>query len=562
MPGEGGSDMAARHMTGRVRHGSTGRLWLCWGAAVFVLTGCVTFPNVPTTHIVMANGRGNPVDPTGNVDCRDKPDSCQDSRSESRHVWVPPVEYRQMDRGAQGAGLPAHSPGSYEVYLKALFEDLVKNAPTKNNKKQILIFIHGGLNTQVGTVERAVDLLRAIPQAEYYPIVINWQSSLFSSYFDHLLYIRQGKSWDRLVVLTTPLFVPVYFAADVARAVTRAPIVWYFEVQNWVKSVGEPETIVEADAIAQELEQDYRTDPSGDALKMAHDPADRRGRWDAALAYTTAFLTAPTKLVSSMFIDAFGKSAWEVMLRLTHLLYHTEREFFQSRKVAVDERKPERPTSHIKSDGALSVFLRGLQVVLSRNGGVDAWEITLVGHSMGTIVLNQMVREFGVNTAPGSDGTSPPAEVVLPFNRIVYMAGAATVRDYQDSLFPYLRRNQAAQVYHLILHPRAELRERFDPGIPRLDFPPRGSLLVWVDDFLSAPETPLDRTVGRYENLLPTVHNMPNELRRRVHIKSFGNGRDGRTPQKHGDFTAHLKFWKPECWWSPGADYPSGCYGE
>jgi hypothetical protein len=516
----------------------------------------------------MVNGRGNPVDPTGNIWCRQKPESCNDPREETRHLWILPVDYRQMDRGFPAASsLPlssmdssAASSNSYDDYLQALFKDLVAHAPTKREKRQILLFVHGGLNLQVGTIERAHELMQAIPGEDYYPIFINWQSSLFSSYFDHLVHVRQGESWDGWGLLTTPLFVPVYFGADVARAIARAPIVWYFMVQNWVKSAWNSETIAEADAIATELEQEHRANPAGDVLKMAHDPVDRREIWDAALAHTTTALTAPTKLVGSMFIDAFGKSAWEIMLRRTHMLYHTEREFFESRKVAADERRRDRPTSRIRPDGALSVFLRQLQDVLSRNGGVDSWEITLVGHSMGTIVLNQMVREFGVKPAAGDGAGTPAAEVALPFNRIVYMAGAATVRDYQDSLFPYLRRNRNAHVYHLILHPKAEIRERFDPGIPYLDLPPRGSLLVWVDEFLSAPETPLDRTVGRYENLLPAVHNTPDEVRGRVHIKAFGTGRDVRAPHEHGDFTSHLKFWKSECWWSPGADYPPGCY--
>ena len=539
-----------------------GILLPCGLLVVLVVAGCATLANVPTTHIVMANGRGNPVDPTGNIGCRDKPDSCKDAKEESRHLWILPVEYRQMDRRSPGANPSDQSPGSYEAYLKGLFEDLARNAPVKNNKRQVLIFAHGGLNTQVGTVERARDLMQAIPREEYYPIFINWQSSLFSSYFDHLVFVRQGQSWDGWGAVTTPVFVPVYFAADVARAIARAPIVWYFLAQNWVKSAGSTDAIAEADAIAKELEREYRTNPSGNVLKMAHDPADERKPWDAVLAHATAAVTIPTKLIGSMFIDAFGRSAWEIMLRRTHMLYHTEREFFESQKVAVDEGLPETPTSHIKPDGALSVFIRGLQAVVDRNGGPDAWDITLVGHSMGTIVLNQMVREFGLRTEGSSDGQSATAGVALPFNRIVYMAGATTVRDYQDSLFPYLRENRNARVYHLMLHPKAEVRERFDPGIPYMDLPPRGSLLVWVDDFLSTPETPLDRTVGRYENLISAVHNTPDELRGRVHIKAFGAGRDVRAPQKHGDFTSHLKFWKPECWWSPGTDYPRGCYGE
>jgi hypothetical protein len=518
----------------------------------------------------MVNGRGNPVDPTGNIDCREKPQSCKDPQDKSRHLWIPPVEYRQMERGSVAASsLPLSSAGpvvaasnSYDDYLQALFKDLVAHAPTKREKRQILIFVHGGLNLQVGTIERAHELIQMIPASDYYPIFINWQSSLFSSYFDHLFHIRQGESWDGWGLLTTPLFVPVYFGADVARAIARAPIVWYFMAQNWVKSASTSEAITEADAIATELEQEFRANPAGNVLKMAHDPSDRRGLGAAVLAHTTTALTAPTKLIGSMFIDAFGKSAWETMLRRTHLLYHTERESFESGKVAVDEGRPDRPTSRIKPDGALSVFLRQLQDVLARNGGVDAWEITLVGHSMGTIVLNQMIREFGAASTTGAGGESPAPRAALPFNRIVYMAGAATVRDYQDSLFPHLRRNRDARMYHLILHPKAEIRERFDPGIPYLDLPPRGSLLVWVDEFLSAPETPLDRTVGRYENLITAVHNTPDEVRSRVHIKAFGAGPDVRAPQKHGDFTSHLRFWKSECWWSPGTDYPSDCYSQ
>ncbi|MGH7260460.1 MAG: hypothetical protein ACREI9_07230 [Nitrospiraceae bacterium] len=546
----------------RTRRLMRGTLLSCGLLVVLAVAGCATLTNVPTTHIVMANGRGNPVDPTGNIGCRDKPDSCKDAKGESRHLWLMPVEYRQMDRRAPGTSLPDHSPGSYEAYLKALFEDLVKNAPTRNNKKQILIFAHGGLNTQVGTVERALDLMQAIPKEAYYPIFINWQSSLFSSYFDHLVFIRQGESWDGWGLLTTPVFVPVYFGADVARAIARAPLVWYFLAQNWVKSAGNTDAVAEAEKIAKELEEEYGKNPSGNVLKMAHDPEDRRETWDAALAHTTSAFTIPTKLIGSMFIDAFGKSAWDIMLRRSHMLYHTEREFFESQKVAVDEGKNETATSHIKSDGALSVFLRQLQDMVDRNGGREAWEITLVGHSMGTIVLNQMIRDFGLKTVATSDGKSSAAVVALPFNRIVYMAGATTVRDYQDSLFPYLRENQQAEVFHLMLHPKAEVRERFDPGIPYVDLPPRGSLLAWVDDFLSTPETPLDRTVGRFENLLSAVHNTPDELRGRIHIKAFGVGGDVRAPQKHGDFTAHLKFWKPECWWSPGVDYPPDCYGQ
>lgn len=531
---------------------------LSLGLIVAAVAGCATLPTVPTTHIVMVNGRGNPVDPTGNIGCRNKPDSCKDPNQESRHLWIPPVEYRQMDRTALVAAsgsLPSSTSdeafsNSFDVYLKALLKDLEQTAPIRNNRRQVLIFIHGGLNTQVGTVERAVEFLGTIPKTDYYPVFINWQSSLFSSYADHLVHIRQGESWDGLGLLTTPVFVPVYFAADVVRAIARAPIVWYFLAQNWVKSIATTDVQVEVNAVTDELEREYRKDPSGNTIKIAYDKTDYRSPWQAALAHTTATLTIPTKLVGSMFIDAFGKSSWDVMLRRTHMLYHTEREFFESRKVAIDEGKPDRPTSHINPDGAVSVFMRRLSELIHQTGGAEKWEITLVGHSMGTIVLNQLIRDFGA------------AEKVLPFDHIIYMAGATTVRDYQDTIFPYLYRNPRASMFHLTLHPKSEIRERFDPGIPYLDLPPRGSLLVWVDEFLSNPETVLDRTVGRFENLVTALHNTPDDLRGRLYLKSSAAGKEGSGPQKHGDFTQYLKFWKPECWWSPGLEYPPGCYDE
>ena len=548
-------------------------LVLCLGAALFPSVGCTPLKDVPTTHIVMVNGRGNPVDPTGNILCRGKPETCRKPNGESYHMWGFPVEYRQMGRTSSppassspaSAGLTGQTPNSYDTYLKALFDDLLKKAPTKNGKRQILIFVHGGLNTQVGTVERARELMQEIPQEDYYPIFINWQSSLFSSYADHLFHVRQGISWDGWEMVTIPVFVPLYFVADVTRAVARAPLVWVFLGWNWVKSVGNTDALAEANAIAKELEEEYARKRSDDVLKMAYSPLDQRKPLDAALAHTTATLSIPTKLVGSMIIDAFGKSAWEIMLRRTHMLYHTEREFFESQKVAIDQRlqvpnTSEAPTPHIKPDGGLSAFMRELQRLVDQEGGREAWDITLVGHSMGTIVLNQMIREFGLKTMDSPEGKSVTTGAALPFNHIVYMAGAATVRNYQDSVFPYLRENRNAKIFHLVLHPKAEVRERFDPGIPYADLPPRGSLLVWVDDFLSAPETPLDRTVGRFENLLQAVHTTPDDLRGRVHIKAFGVGGNVKAPQKHGDFTEGFKFWRPACWWSPGPEPAPDCY--
>ncbi|MBM4133912.1 MAG: hypothetical protein FJ245_09110 [Nitrospira sp.] len=195
------------------------------------------------------------------------------------------------------------------------------------------------------------------------------------------------------------------------------------------------------------------------------------------------------------------------------------------------------------------------------------WEVTLVGHSMGTIILNEMIRRFGVVTEKDASGAER-VTFVMPFNRIVYMAAASSIRDFEDTIFPYLTMNTNAQFYHLTLHEEAEERERQDLSIPNTDweipyFDPlmRGSLLVWIDDFLSNPQTYLDRTLGNYANLMLTAHDTPEGLRDRIHIKAFSAGATEPTPQKHAEFTNKFRFWREACWMPSQASQPD-CYVE
>jgi len=473
-----------------------------------VLAGCSSIPQVPTEHIVMFSGRGNPVDPTGNIGCADEPAPCNGS-----HFWL--TSYPEMKRGP------------YQDYLSKLFEAMRRDAPVVDGKRRLLIFFHGGLNTQVGTIERAVDLNKSIEAAGYFPIFVNWQSSLVSSYRDHLIFIRQGQDLGWWGV---PL-APFYLLTDVARSVARAPVVWVFQLWNDIQSwpMVTPPSDTDAGRIVADVKKEGIID-----LAEGDDKRDTAEMVSSGLSWV---VTAPTKLLISPFLDAFGKSAWDIMLRRTDLLYHTDGEFSTESDVA-KEAHLEKGYQSVQADGGLSVFMRRLQAEIAQHDGADKWDITLVGHSMGTIVLNHMIRDFG---------TSPSG--TMPFNRIVYMAAAATVKDYEDSIFPYLAKNLDAEFYHLTLQERAEVRDRWEP-IRYVDLPPRGSLLVWVDEFLANPGTLHDRTVGRFTNLTVALHDTPQELRRRIHIKEFNVGASflGTDPQKHGDFTDPFTFWKQECW--------------
>ncbi len=494
-------------------------VWVGLSLWAAVLAGCSSIPQVPTEHIVMVNGRGNPVDPTGNIGCSEEPAPCKGS-----HFWL--------------TAYPEVSRDRYAAYLSELFEAMKERAPVVNGKRRVLIFVHGGLNTQVGTIERAATLHGTILEAGYFPVFVNWQSSLFSSYLDHLLYVRKGED---LGVLGTPL-APFYLLTDLVRSVARAPVVWSFQLWNDMRSL--PFLTPPSQTDARRIAEDVRTEGVIDL----GEGADERGNLEMVLSGFSWLVTLPTKLLTAPFIDAFGKSAWDIMLRRTDLLYHTDGEFSTESDVAKVAHQGQ-GYQHVQANGGLSIFMRRFQQEILQNGGADAWDVTLVGHSMGTIVLNGLIRDFGeLPTGP------------MPFSQIVYMAGAATIKDYEDSVFPYLTKNQAAQFYHLTLQVRAEVRDRWEL-IRYVDLPPRGSLLVWVDEFLSTPGTADERTLGRFTNLMVALHNTPEALRDRIHIKEFNAGASVREtdPQKHGDFSAPFTFWKSECW-QPGRPSSPACH--
>ncbi|MGB0911568.1 MAG: hypothetical protein ACPGYT_14490, partial [Nitrospirales bacterium] len=304
---------------------------------------------------------------------------------------------------------------------------------------------------------------------------------------------------------------------------------------------------------------------------------------DQLLGPATTALTYPLKFASSPWIDALGKSAWENMLRRTDLLFHTEQEFRKSdvqlKNIQVETASPQRyqniidslpqelitrikacralveqkpRLTQIKPNGALSIFFRKLAKEIVND--YPNWSITLVGHSMGAIIANHILRDFGT---------------CLPIDNIVFMAAASTINSYKDSVIPFMemrvRQNQDVpqgvfnaphesmpKVHHLTLHELAETSETNFWNLP-----PTGSLLVWIDNFLSTPNTPMDRTSGRFTNLMLSLHTTPDAIRRHISIKRFPGGGSGwggtsdGIPENHSDFAGRFRFWEKSCWKVP-----------
>jgi len=522
------------------------------------LVGC-TIDNVQIQHIVMADANGHPLDPTGNISC----EGSEGELCKGKHLPIWFKDYRELATAAE----PNAKGKPFDAYLNEMFDAMREfhekpdpSTQQRKQKKKVLIFIHGGLNEQKQTVERATKLTKLIMQEkgnEYYPIFINWDSSWFSSYYDHLFHLRQGEYVDLWHVKSLPL-APFYFAADLVRGVVQAPMVWAaelgkLEIEEGLQDVFESDVAL---PFGSTIEDDYKRvacelmrdagvtqkgyckrysampgsvpSPAGQVVSIGEGDDHREFFPEMFLSGLGWTLTLPTKIISAPLIESFGENAWNTMLRRTHMLFQTEKEF------AEQATGPYRPAA-----GAVAIFLRRLAKEIAASGKKDDWDITLVGHSMGTIIANEMLRDFGD----------------LPFNNILYMGGASTIRDYEDSVFPYLKKNPNAKVYHLTLLEAAEERERQDLTIPNTQlsipyFDPavRGSLLVWIDDLLANPMTYLDRTLGSYANLMLAVHDTPNDIRGRINIKAFSAGACASAPQKHGEIANNFYFWRERCW--------------
>jgi hypothetical protein len=403
-------------------------------------------------------------------------------------------------------------------------------------RKKVIIFIHGGLNGLENGRDRVDRIVGAGAGAgtvfqDYYPIFINWEASFFSSYIDHVARVRQGLNRPGLARVTA---LPVFLEDGVVGAARVIPDAAALVFNKKERS---------ATLIGKDVREGCDLRTSGAKI------------WDNV--WGTPFI--PLKPFTTGFIlDAYGSEAWKMMLRHTELMFHREKSSHQQ-----GETTNEALAETIPEPRSLPAFLQ----VLSRHLQEKGITLDLVAHSAGSIIANQALREVPK----------------LPVEHLVYMAAAASLEDYESTVLGdgvhngFLSLHRHTEVYHLILHPEAELREfnlEFGAGLAI----PRGSLLVWLDDFLSDPKTLRERTAGRATNLAARLEAVPPALQGRVHVKMFDFGLPDPThgnadlktwygwcdahraqcqPQKHGDFS-EMPFW--EGWFrEPGTLPKSVC---
>lgn len=378
-----------------------------------------------------------------------------------------------------------------------------------SNRKDIVLFTHGGLNLLDGSVERSAEhtkLIKGDSNSSIYPIYINWISGPFATYGDHLGRIRHGEvssfAWASSIV---------YLPTDIGLSLVNAPKSWIVTGVHSVKSVF---------SSFDENTWGYYTNQKPESI------------WRSLGSATWWGLTSPFKLATTPFAYTVGRPAWDMMKRRIQTLFHKPLEFNGDQINSCDQYYAKK-----EGTGSLAIFLHELSEFIKKEK--TSYTVTLIGHSMGAIVSGEVIDRFPE----------------IKFKNIVFMAAASTIKDYIQKVKPYLEKNTETHFYNLSLHPKAE-----DKEITAKGFMPSGSLLVYIDQFYDDPNTQLDRTFGRWDN----IKHMEETLRTKntnTHFKIFSFGDN--EPKKHGDFSQKkngYKYWDPTFWWKDSTtfDGPNG----
>lgn len=420
------------------------------------------------------------------------------------HYIVIHTEGRPADRFGRKISMSKFENDYVKKIKKGIQQYLNYSQAGKEKKEpgRILFFIHGGLNTLNDNFKRMRNLVEfkgegqekygVIQGSSFYPVFINWEASYLTALWDDIFVIRQGQRpqgfWEWAASISTSPFV---LATRLAESVVSAPRGLYYMGENFGKTFHD---------------QDVGEIAANMAINVP--------------LFPVRFLTVP-------LIDAFGSPAWEMLKRRTDLMI----------------------TRTKGKEGALAIFMK--QLICSESETAAGcikyknektfWvaddsesereiELTLMGHSMGTLVIDRLIWAFPK----------------VPFKRIVYLASASSFEDVEVSVLPYVRVHGHTDFYAFSLSEGDEAREtqRYCVGeaeevcLPRyLDPLERGSLLVWIDSFLQRVYKERQLRFGRIRNHKLIEHKPFAEEYIKAIIEVPGKEGD---PTVHGDFDKQI----------------------
>lgn len=422
-----------------------------------------------------------------------------------------------------GRGEPA-AGGAFDTYVNNILAGIEEHrAQAPDHRLQLIFFFHGGLNSRNAALDRAQKQIAAMSgNRSLYPIFVNWQTSLYASYKDHLLFVTKGQDTYR----GGALLAPFKFGGDVGRfvfdlvpdnalAIRDLARHWTYVREGAVLPAGSASSTCSLDDL------DFREGTTR-ARSRANRFADKAGAFASYLI---------TKWWATGIIDAAGTPAWSSMNYTADRLFYSDREMHHDYDYG---------TPALSGAGDFARFLRAL--IASGKVHKDD-EVILAAHSAGAIVANTMIQQFGEQ---------------LPIRKLVYMAPACTI----DELMPggrvanFLAADRDRELYILTLHEVAELSERHF-----VDLTPRGSLLIWLDQYIQPKNSEFrGHMMGRARNLRLHAHLIPCQIRKQIHITAyseqpqFAPGEKAMfEPQTHGSF-GELHYWEGRSVWRPDSE--------
>lgn len=390
----------------------------------------------------------------------------------------------------------------------------------KSKRKKILIYVFGGMNSVDSMVDSAEEIGQAIySKSDYYPIFINWESTLFECYLDHLFMIRRGaKSYT-----FGPALSPFYLTVDLGRALTRLPVNMVYQTYGAFSTDDDFPDL------------DKETLDKINKMKMrVYIGEDNYPAYYSYLARTSYAAGLPMRVVTTTFLDTCGKSAWDIMKRRSRTAFVKA----QPAEISVNK---ELKIALSPPDGAVSLLMDRLVKLYREN---PDYEFTAIGHSMGPFIINEMISRYPE----------------LPYKNIVYMAPACSVIEAVKPLKPYLERNPKSTFYNLCIHPHRDTQDMMIYGCL-----PRGSVLEWIDLYLSDPVGSDDLTLGEWDNAVFLMPRLMDSVQSQVVVKAFGlhdpvtNTINIDMPCQHTDFGEPvLRFWEQQFWEIPPSQHDNG----
>ena len=344
---------------------------------------------------------------------------------------------------------PVDDPEQYMQEIRAGIEAYLDTT----SDAKILLFAHGGLNRKISSSRRVITSLQQIRQAGTYPIFVNWSSGPVSNLWGAFVRDRGG---ERAKLATGLVTGPYRVTRSLVEGVAHLPTSWWRSwASDWNALDNEPFGCL--------------TDVSGlDPSVTVEGRGQGAGRFP--LINT---LTYPVGMVTTPLIDGLGDPAYQSMIR------RVNHQFYGVSRSGSGAQGPEIGAWHRGATSRLLIMLSEMQ---AERG--ETIELTAIGHSMGAMVVAHMVRLFGDE---------------LYFKNIVLMGAALSLAELESAIFPYLAKydgtERESELYHLMLHRRRERREVNGFGLA-----PRGSLLVWIDNFFDIDHGTMHRTSGRTEN--------------------------------------------------------------